>query len=449
MTVIPTIPINYIFYGLFAALFTIDYLHNILKIIPKAFTWLPELIALFMCVIIILRIALYKDIKISVQYLILVFCYVLNLLCGIVLNSVPSDAIILGLRDYFLFLPFFLFPLVYEFTDQQIKKQLHFLLILLYFQVPLALYQRLFLFKTTYTGDVVTGTFWGPTPLSLLIIAGICIFYAFYLRNSISLKTFLFASFVLFIPAMINETKATVFLLPAGLISASFLEKSQKPFSKIKNIFFLVFILGLMLTVFTIFYNTFYKDEEKSKGGLLSHLESIYKGKSYLYWGERSEDESNRKVGRIDAIVLAYKELSNDIGTMFFGMGMGNAHSTDISILGEQKIDVNEEYGGERNVISSMLWETGFLGLLLYLVFLFLFLRDTISLKKSDDFFGTFAIGWISIISIMFINLIYKNTFRMNQINLLFFYFSGLVASKAFKFRDVMRKSDTADDLYY
>jgi hypothetical protein len=248
---------------------------------------------------------------------------------------------------------------------------------------------------------------------------------------------------------MINETKATVFLLPAGLISASFLEKSQNSFSKIKNIFFMVFILAIMLTVFTLIYNTFYKDEEKSKRGLFSHIESIYKGKSYLYWGERAEDESNRKVGRIDAIVLAYKKLSNDIGTMFFGMGMGNAHTTDFSLLGEHKINVDIELGGERNVISSMLWETGFLGLLLYLLFLFLFLRDTILLKKSDDFFGTFAIGWISIIAIMFINLIYKNTFRMNQINLLFFYFSGLIASKAFKFRDVMRKSDSTDNPYY
>lgn len=446
--IIPIIPINYIFYGLFLILFTVDYLFNILHVIPRYFTWLPEVISLFLCLIIILRIAIYKDIKVSAQYLILVFCYVLNLLCGIILNSVPSEAIIIGLRDYFLFLPCFLFPLVYDFTDTQIKKQLVFILILLYFQVPIALYQRLFLFKTTFTGDVVTGTFWGPAPLSLLIIAGICILYAFYLRNSISLKAFLLLSFFLFIPAMINETKATVFLLPAGLFSASFLEKSQNPFSKIKNIFIMIFILGLLLTVFTMIYNTFYKDEEKSRRGLLTHLESIYQGKSYLYWGDRAEDENDRKVGRVDAVVLAYKNLSKDVGTMIFGMGMGNAHSTDLSAFGIKRINVNE-YGGELNVISSMLWEAGFLGLLLYICFLFLFLRDTISLKESSDFFGTFAVGWISIIAMMFINLIYRNTFHMNQINLLFFYFSGLVASKAFKFRATMGKYDAIEEPLY
>jgi hypothetical protein len=86
-----------------------------------------------------------------------------------------------------------------------------------------------------------------------------------------------------------------------------------------------------------------------------------------------------------------------------------------------------------------MLWEVGVFGLGIYLIFLFLFLKDAILLKKKENFFGAFALGWIGIIIINFINLVYKNTFRIHEINLIFFYFSGVVVSKASMHKNLIR----------
>jgi hypothetical protein len=57
--------------------------------------------------------------------------------------------------------------------------------------------------------------------------------------------------------------------------------------------------------------------------------------------------------------------------------------------------------------------------------------RDALLLRKSDDMFGSFALGWTAVIAIMGICSIYTNWLCSNTLNIMFWYFSGVVAAKA------------------
>lgn len=423
--------LNTILIFLFISLSFLEYFHSKLQLLPRYVTWTPEIICIILLFIITIKYSFSKILNISYKYLMLFVIYISVIFCGIVLNKVSASNIIIGIRNYLVFLPLFILPAIYEIKYEDVKKQFKLLIVILLIQVPIAIYQRLIQYKDIYTGDVVTGSFLSPGVLSILIIGAISICYSFYLRGRVKLKNFLIFSLIIFIPAMINETKATIFLLSAGIICTSLIEKEGNKIKKIKNIFLMLCVLTILLSSFTILYDKFYKKDDLGKPGLLDNINMLITGRSYLYYGERANEENNRKIGRIDAILLANKELSENIGTYMFGVGIGNAHQ---SYFNKDKANVYniDELGGGQNVISSLMWEIGILGLFCYILFLIFIFLDASILKNEDGFFGTFALGWISIVIIMLINLIYKNTFFINVINMIFFYFSGIISTKAF-----------------
>jgi len=87
--------------------------------------------------------------------------------------------------------------------------------------------------------------------------------------------------------------------------------------------------------------------------------------------------------------------------------------------------------GVDQTQVTQFLWEIGVVGLLAFLFLFALVWRDSLTLARSDDhaaFLGQLCVvGMI----IMTFGLLYKSLFHMNDWGYLFFYFTGVVASRA------------------
>jgi hypothetical protein len=129
-------------YLLFLSVFSLDALHRY-GVISRHLTWLPEVISLIALLIVIAYGARNKTVNLSIAYLVIFGLLAVHIVCGVILNSVSTGPIVTGIRTYLKYLPFFFLPIVYEFTPQEMKRQLQLLLIIALAQLPIALYQRL------------------------------------------------------------------------------------------------------------------------------------------------------------------------------------------------------------------------------------------------------------------------------------------------------------------
>jgi hypothetical protein len=338
------------------------------------------------------------------------------------------------MRTYFKQFPFFLLPAVYDFSEEQFKKQLQFILPLLILQCPLAVYQRLFQFRASMTGDVITGTLDISSVLSITLICSIAVIFALYLKKRIGFKLFLIIACCLFLPTTLNETKGTLVLLPLALILPAFFLQGEGN-SKTKSFLTTALIGLLFISTFIPIYDHFMKP--RLGYSVLDFFQDKSKVEGYLYRGAR-EDET-KKIRRGDAIVLAQKNLSKDPLTLAFGLGMGNVMESYFESARGKNTD-KLEYGAQMLALTQLLWELGLLGATVYVIFFVFFFRDALLLRKSGDIFGSFALGWSAVVVIMGLSLIYKNILQFNVINFMFWYFSGLVAAKTYKMRALPKK---------
>jgi hypothetical protein len=126
-----------------------------------------------------------------------------------------------GVRSYIKFLPFFLLPIVHRFTARQLQTQLVFLLMLALLQTPLAFYQRFVEFADSmHTGDPVRGTLTTSSGMSMFLVCAIAGVVVAYLHGRLRLRTMLLIAAWLFAATTINETKATLLLLPVARYSS-------------------------------------------------------------------------------------------------------------------------------------------------------------------------------------------------------------------------------------
>lgn len=432
---------NKIVYILFVSIFTLDYLSLEVHILSHYVTWVPEVLSVVVLMMIALKAAAEHSFDITARYVILFIIISIFISIGIIINSVAPGTIVVGLRVYLKYLPFFLLPVVHEFSCADFQKQIKVLLIFSMLQLPLVIYQRLFQFKGISSGDVVSGTLNDSSILSIYLISGIAILLAFYMKNLIKTHLFILILLVLFLPTTLNETKGTLILLPfALLIPALLLPKKNQMLKQMAP--FSIFII--LVVIFVLIYDV------ATPGGrmgssVVDFMSSKDRVEHYLFGGAASKDvgsinsdtlqiRKDDRVGRIDSILLPLRILSDDPYRLFFGLGIGNVSDSFISqFSGEYSRYV--ELGSVRTVLSQLLWELGVGGVLLVLCFLCIVLIDAYHLRVDDDIYGAFALGWVSVIIMMVVSFPYKNLIVFNVLGYLFFYFSGCLAARRYRLR--------------
>ena len=318
------------------------------------------------------------------------------------------------------------------------QSQLKLLLVFAILQLPLALYQRFFEYHIA-SGDYIAGTLTAAPMLSIYLIGVIAVIMGYYLKKQLTVKTFMLLVTIAFIPTAINETKATVILLPLAILVPTLFQVGRE--SRIK-ILVTVIPLGLLMIVG---YQYIYKGLYTGRSDVLSFYTSG-KAQDYLYKGAQAQDvtgKSESEVGRIDSIILAYKENSRDLFRLIWGVGIGNAAVSFSRKFQGKYVDEYLRLGGKKTGLSHFIWEIGLLGVAHILWFLLLVFLDALALRKGKDAVGPLALGWLGVTAIFLISLPYQNLITKNELIYPFSYLSGFLAARAYIFARVSRNAET------
>ncbi len=97
------------------------------------------------------------------------FLYIV--VCGSILNALSPDVAFAGIRFYFKYVPLFLLPFAFDYSEKDVKRLFTLVMILAFIQIPLAVRQRFFMFADKLSGDVVTGTTASSGGLAVLSVA--------------------------------------------------------------------------------------------------------------------------------------------------------------------------------------------------------------------------------------------------------------------------------------
>jgi len=396
---------------------------------------IPEMLSGVAMLVVLVRIMGGGRIAFDWRYGIFLAVLLFTIVFGYAVQDVPDGAMLAGARSYLKFLPFFLLPAVHRFTPRQLHIQLMLLLVVALAETPLALYQRFVEFASSmHTGDPVKGTLTSSSGLSMFMVATIAGAVVFYLRGRLKLAALVLLSAWLFLPTTINETKATVLLLPVALlVPAMLMPNTARLLPKLVPIVGVGLLAG---TAFVIAYNILIQNGEYGGplGEFFTNTESLT---YYLYTGAANTDQPY--VGRFDSIEIALEHTSQDPLTLAFGYGAGNVSESFLPAFAGRYSDYFLRLGVGQTQVTTFLWELGVVGLLAYLFVFYLLARDSLTLARSSDPAAHLGQLWAVAMIIVTFGLLYKSVFSMNDFGYLFWYFSGVVASRAVVVRQSAR----------
>ena len=426
--------VNSILYILFIYLFVVDYFVLRVRVLPKIVSLTPEIFSGIVLLIVCMLFVKYRVLNIPVKYVILFAFFILFLLVGVLLNQVQAGAFFSGIRKYFRYAPFFILPLVYYFSDKEIGKLINLLLLFTLIQLPVAIYQKLVLFKANPTGDVIQGTVIGSGHLALYLICAISFALAYYLKGRIKLNKTLIIILIFFLPIGITEASAAFFLLPiVFIVPIFFMPKERTQFNKLMPLIMMgvVFFAG-----FIVIYNAQYSD--RWGGNILNAVvkgqvfEKVYKQPDRDRLGQGPGTARLAEISRIDAPILALENLAEKgLVSVLVGVGIGNASRSFSDQLKGEYFFTIDEYNSNVTTISNMFWEIGILGVGFSYVLLLMVFFDAFKLRFSKDRIGAIALGWLGVIVIIAISMGYTNLLAHNVMGYLMWFFLGLIISNA------------------
>ncbi len=418
-----------ILYILFLTTLTVDYLDKILHVIPYHLELLPEVLSVVAAILIIGQLSKTKNLNLSFKYIVIFSLLGVHMINGILINSTPVAAVVIGLRVYLKYIPFFILPMVYEIDEGQISKLLKFILVICLFQMPMAIFQR-FYYARNISGDWVRGTLGTSSILSMLLIGTIAIVWAYYLKRRISIKYLVILLLILFIPTTINETKGTLVLLPIALIVPILIVRKQE--GNQRSLLPLILIGTIMFGGFVTVYDTIWGARYDKYGG--SVLDFFTSDRIVRYLAPRASEMVQEKeggpVGRIDKIAAPIKTLSKDPVLLLVGVGVGNATPSPIKSLSSAEYVHYFKENLTGTSTAFLIWELGLIGLLLSMIFLYFVFKDSKRLSERDGLEGALGLGWTAVVVLIFLSLSYKNIIPSNGLMYPFWFLSGFILSK-------------------
>jgi hypothetical protein len=396
---------------------------------------IPEMLSGVAMLVVLVRI-MGGRIALDWRYGLFILVLLFTITFGYSSQDVPQGAMLAGARSYLKFLPFFLLPAVHRFTPRQLHVQLMLLFALALMQTPLAVYQRFVEFAhAMHTGDPVKGTLTTSSALSMFLVAAIAGAVVFYLRGRLRLTALIAICAWLFLPTTINETKATLLLLPFALVVPALLMPGKA--QRLRKLLPLIAVGVIAVTAFVSSYNYMIQSREYA-GPISEYITNSETLRYYLYTGAANTDQAF--VGRFDSIEIALEYTSQDPLTLAFGYGAGNVSESFLPQFDGKYADYYLRFGVGQTQVTQLLWEVGVVGLLAYLFVFYLVLRDSLTLARSNDSAAPLGQLWAVAVMIMTFALIYKSVFAMNDFGYLFWYFSGVVASRAVVVRQTARQ---------
>ncbi len=425
---------NALVISVFVASLSVDYLVHERGFLPYLIL-LPELLSAIATVVVVARLMAGARLPLDGRYTVFLIGLLITIVLGFVIQGEPTGPIIAGIRAHLKFAPFFLLPMVFPFSAKQLRTQFLVLMTMLVFQAPLALYQRFVEYAhLMQTGDPVRGTATTSSALSMLLMCAMAAVVSLYLRGKIRLGVLFVLAALLFLPTTLNETKATFLLLPVAVIApALFMPRGSRTAGRLLP---LALLGSLAMVVFIGVYDYFIQfttTHQEPIGEFFGDSSYLH----YLYSG--AAERGANYIGRFDSLEFALKGITRDPLTAAFGLGAGNVSPSFLPQFDGQYSGYFDLYGVGMTQVTNLLWQVGFVGLLIYLLFYYFVLNDSRTLARTSGDNALLGQIWVSVTLIMIFALIYKSIFAMNEIGYPLWFYSGVVAARVAELRRARR----------
>lgn len=397
---------------------------------PGILKFVPEALSAVIAAFVLLEGARDGFARVSLKYWAAFGFAAFVIVSGALTNSVGSGPIVAGARFYLRAIPLFFVPAVFPFSDAQLRRQLKLVLAIGLLQLPVAAIQRYLLWTTGhFSGDDVRGTVLDSGVLSILLICIALVLLGLNIRRHIRRLPFIALFLLVLIPTTINETKATVVLLPLGLLAT--IAAGSPPGRRLRTLALgcaLIAVFGaIMVPVYDFFQsNNPYKNERH----LVDFFTSEKQVDAYMVNQKGVGLGSRQNVRRGDAYRVPLEYLARDPVRLAFGLGVGNASN---STLGENF--AGRYYGLFQSFVitsfSVFLLEIGLLGTVAVFWLYALNLLDALAVARSDPGLqGALAVGWIGVVVVMTASTFYTVMHSFASLSYLYWYFAGLVAAR-------------------
>ncbi len=454
---------------LFSLFFFLDYLSLALGLIPRQFTWLPEIISIGILFYIFVRLFREKELIPIISQTQLVIFFVVFTMIGLIINRVEIPVALAGIRNNFKYLPLFFLPFFYRFDKDFMRKFLVFLFILALLQFPVTLIQRI-VYKTTF-GDPVGGTLGANSSGILSVFLTLCLaFWSFhYMKSRLKTLVYVLGFIILIMPMGLNETKVSFFILPVSFVCIVVFTQNKKKYIKKLLAVFVCFAVGIL--IIGSLFNQLYVRDESSNKKVLSQKTNPGQKKDFPLITDspsRPEAEASGKpeikekkpsrfkiieffkperfmknvyyrktrmtgaLNRLPQVIFALEHIKESPFYLLFGVGAGNASD---SFFEKAKGEYYKKYGEldiGNNLLARMLWEYGMIGTFLFFsIFIFFFIKIW-GLREGDGIIGAAASGYLVLIVVFFITSVYFNTMLINLFGYLFWFLSGYLIAYRF-----------------
>lgn len=352
-------------------------------------------------------------------------------LCGILNGHTGSGSIITGMRYYFRALPMFFVAAIMPVTDEQLSRQLKWLLGLALIQLPVTAYQRWVIYSAgRYSGDDVRGTVLDSGILSMFLICAVLVMVGLLLKRRISKLSFTVLFFLLLLPTTINETKVTVIFLPLGLLVTLII--GAEPGKRLRYAGLTMIALIAFGAIFVPVYDML-EEHNHYKVKLLDFFTNEQTLDNYLvaHGRNRGTGIGGRKLsGRGDAIMVPLVYLSRDPAELAFGLGLGNVSPSNLGSNFE-----GSYYRLFRSLLitsfSYFVLELGLIGVFLICLLNWLIFSDTLVVARSDGgLMGALAAGWTGVVAIMVLGILYTIYYQFPSLSYLYWYFAGVICAR-------------------
>lgn len=410
------------------AVFTLEYLAVKLGVINRFATLIPEVLLLGIAIVVVGSALAKRRWDQPLSYVVLFGVLLLIGMVGAVAEQVAPGPLVAGFRTYFKFVPLLFIAAAYRFSTKELYRIIGVFLFLVTIQVPIAFYQRFVQFSASmHTGDPVTGTVSTSSALTVVLCIAIAIIMTLYVNRKLSFPVTATLFLYFAAPTAINETKATLLLLPLATVGPFLFAKNVKDKWKLATPVFVLCGVGLM--GFAVVYNMLSEARWWAWSSRdISDFISTGHFQTYLYRGA-SSDYVPDVIGRVDSIILPVQVLAENWMQLLFGLGPGNVSAAFLPGMDGAYYEQYQRYGVGMTSIGYIIWELGLLGLLVYVGLFVVMWKNARALAKSKLELHWLGGWWSVCVILFFLGFFYKDLLRFDEMGFLIFFFGGVVSA--------------------
>jgi hypothetical protein len=401
-----------------------------LGLFPKASAGLIEFFSLVLFITMIDKIVKKNFLLISLLFVVSIttLFVLISILQGVgVINQV------LGLRLYLRPLPIFFAGFLIAYDRKNIFNILRFVFIIAILQIPIVIYQFLFITQQAEKGqtsfDLVSGTFGGLSTGTLglfLLNVSVLVSVAILFRR-------LKFRYLLLVPLLLMQSVlGDVKIVYIGVVVTIFFFLFSIKLNVLKKISFIVFSL-LFLFVFIEGYKAFIGEERSERLTVENQVQN-----------QLLEEQSGR-LTRLNAVVEAFKVINKQPLSLVFGVGVGNGIKN--LLTGEH----GEYYSfdSDRHFANRLILELGLVGVVILILIFYQLYRSSVMVRKrgGGDLDRIVATGFLVILTITFMSLFYNDAFTRAQYAYPFWLIAGIIVKLSADIK-LQRKNNNGSKSY-